>query len=166
MHSHLASLTIELLSSWSVVLVDDSTQIIKSRFIDFFAFLFSRNKLTCIYYFTSTYTCIVILTLLHPSVHLALHREQHLLWLSSFVLCQKLLISVLQCTSIQTYQDNFCMHAPFLLIFYFECLIMEDVNLEYNVMLSYPLVSLRCIFAVKTYMYLNRKPPFYFTQTI
>lgn len=47
MHSHLASLTIELLSSWSVVLVDDSTQIIKSRFIDFFAFLFSRNKLTC-----------------------------------------------------------------------------------------------------------------------
>lgn len=47
MHSHLASLTIELLSFWSVVLVDDSTQIIKSRFIDFFVFLFSRNKLTC-----------------------------------------------------------------------------------------------------------------------
>lgn len=44
----------------------------------FFAFLVSRNKLTC----TSTYTCI-ILALLHPSVHLASYREYRLLWLSS-----------------------------------------------------------------------------------
>lgn len=48
MYSYLVLLIIEFLFFWLVVFVDDLMWIIKSRFIDFFVFLFFRNKLICI----------------------------------------------------------------------------------------------------------------------
>lgn len=65
---------------WSVVLVDDSMQVMESRFIDFLHSCFLEINWHVLY--LSTYTCI-ILALLHPSVHLASYREYRLLWLSS-----------------------------------------------------------------------------------
>lgn len=48
MYSYLVLLIIEFLFFWLVVFVDDLMWIIKLRFIDFFVFLFFRNKLICI----------------------------------------------------------------------------------------------------------------------